>query len=150
MAGTGSHKRGSNLRWGPGHQIHDTPARLSNRQIDWAMTQHDHSLVSVIPLAEGQNFLKRPPSHDDRINTGNELIVAMLCAVTAAIPHQPVEIAVRPRDESVETDAYKDRALWQSLICFHPITLCFLSRHTTRRMRFFNPLIEDRMSRFFP
>ena len=42
---------------------------------------------------------------------GNELVVSVLGAVATALAHQPVKIAVRPRDESVEADADKDGAL---------------------------------------
>src|SRR5919112_1830680 len=84
------------------------------------MAQDDDSLVAVIPLIEHHNFLERVSPHDDRIDAGNEFVIAVLCAVTAAIAHQPVKIAVRPRDESIQAHADKYRALRHGMIfLFH-------------------------------
>src|SRR6185312_6548458 len=81
--------------------------------------QDDHSLLSVIPLVERQRFLKRLPAHDNRIDVGNELVVAILGAIAVAIAREPIEIAVRSCNKSVKADAHKDRALRHNLISFH-------------------------------
>jgi hypothetical protein len=49
-------------------------------------------------------------------------------AVATAFAHQPVEIAVGPRNKSVKADAHEDRALRHNMVVFHAISFQLVAR----------------------
>jgi hypothetical protein len=113
--GTGSSKLGNNLCWSPAHPFNNASTLLRDGQIEGPIAQDDHSLLAVMPLVERQDFLKRSSTYDDGINIGNELVVPVLRAVASAFSHQPVQIAVRPRNKSIQANADKDRVVWAEI-----------------------------------
>src|SRR5262245_37558080 len=61
-----------------------------------------------------------------------ELLVPVFPSLAFAPAHQPIEIAVRPRNEPVETDAHKDFTLRHSMtFSFHNLNLQPSYRHTS-------------------
>ena len=73
-----------------------------------AAAQDNHTLVAVGPLGKGQNHLEGLAADHQRVDGGHELVVAMGLAATRG---QKVELAVRPRNETINAGPDKDRYL---------------------------------------
>ena len=93
----------NDLRRRPGHLFDDASA--DRGQVDGATAQDHDALVAIRPGPEGQNLLEGLATDHERIDAGDELVVAV---GLAAARRQPVEIAVRSRNEAVDAGADKD------------------------------------------
>src|SRR5712692_3277092 len=104
VAGTTSSELRNDLSRRPGHLFNNASA--GRGQVDGATTQDHYALVTVWPGLKGQNLLEGLATYHKGIDACYELVVAV---GFAAARRQPVEIAVRSRNEAVEAGADKDR-----------------------------------------
>src|SRR5207245_439376 len=103
MMGTSGRELRNDLGRSPGHLFNGAAGR---GQVDGATTQNHNALVSIWPGPQGQNLLEGLATDHDGIDACHELVVAVGFATAL---RQPVEIAVRSRDEAVDAGADKDR-----------------------------------------
>src|SRR5712692_3084825 len=111
VVGTTSSKLRNDLSRRPGHLCHNASA--GRGQVDGATTQDHYALVTIWPGPKGQNLLEGLATYHNRIDAGYKLVVAV---GFAAARRQPVEIAVRSRNEAVEAGADKDRNCHRRLL----------------------------------
>jgi hypothetical protein len=88
----------------PGHLFNNASA--GRGQVDGATTQDHDALVTIWPGPKGQKRLEGLATYHKRIDACHELVVAV---GFAAARRQPIEIAVRSRNEAVEAGADEDR-----------------------------------------
>ena len=74
MSAGGSEFR-NDLGGRPGHLFNHASA--GRGQVDGAATQDHHALITIVPGSKGENFLEGVASDHNRIDTGNELVVAV-------------------------------------------------------------------------
>src|SRR2546425_1450008 len=103
VLGTTSRELRNDLSRRPGHLFNN--ASTGRGQVEGATTQHHHALVAVWPGPKGQNLLEGLATYHNGIDACNELVVAVGFAPAL---RQPVEIAVRSRNEPVDAGADKD------------------------------------------
>jgi hypothetical protein len=89
----------------PGPLLDARPTRTRAREIQGMAAQDHDALAAVGPLAEREHRLVRLPPDHDRVDAGDELVVA----VGLGVRGQPVEIAVQARDEAVNARADEHR-----------------------------------------
>jgi hypothetical protein len=104
VAGTTSGELRNDLSRRPGHLLNNASA--GRGQVDGATTQDHYALVTIWPGRESENLLESLATDHNRINACYKLVVAVWLA---AARWEPVEIAVRSRNEAVEACADKDR-----------------------------------------
>jgi hypothetical protein len=104
VVGTTSSELRNDLSRRPGHLFNN--ASIGRGQVDGATTQDHYALVAIWPGPKGQNLLVALATYHNRIDALYKLVVAV---GFAAAGRQPVEIAVRSRNEAVEARADKDR-----------------------------------------
>jgi len=98
--------RGSQLR----NDLSRRPAHLFNNatagcgQVEGATTQDHYALIAIWPRPKGQNRLESLATYHNRIHACYKFVVAV---GFAAAGRQKIEIAVRPRNEPVETGSNK-------------------------------------------
>src|ERR1700680_507327 len=111
VVGATSGQLRSDLSRRPGHLLDNTS--VGCRQVDGTITQNHDALVTIWPGLQGENFLERIVTDHNRIDTCNKLVVAV--GFTATL-RQEIEIAVRSRNETVETGSNKDRRCHRRLL----------------------------------
>src|SRR5262245_59609177 len=122
MPGPPGSKARNDLGRRSAHVLHYPAAGDSAGQVDGPAAENDDSLLAIWPRVEAEDRLERVPADDDGVDRADELVVAMRLA---AVLRQPVEAAVRARDEAVHAGADKHG-------CLHPASPC---PETARRSR---------------
>src|SRR5258705_7168336 len=104
VVGTTSSKLRNDLSRRPSHLFNNASA--GRGQVDWATTQDHYALLTIWPGLKGQNLLEGLATYHKRIDACYKLVVAVGFATAF---RQPVEIAVRSRNEAIKAGSDKNR-----------------------------------------
>jgi hypothetical protein len=94
-----------------GKPVHDLLGRTSHgldlflqlrRNLEGPVRQDDDRLL-VRPSSKSQNLLEGFPAHDDGVDACHKAVVPIVATAFAARPLHPIQVAIRPGDEPVQT-----------------------------------------------
>jgi hypothetical protein len=103
VLGTASGELRNDLSGRAGHLFHNA---TGSGTVDGVTTQDHHTFVTIGPAFHGQNCLKSLATYHNRVDSCDELVIAMGFAATR---RQKVESAVRSRNEPVDAGTDEDR-----------------------------------------